>query len=68
MLPTVGTFQRSQMRKESSLVVLVFVFLKIWMCCSSLHPVELAIELKIKNKCQPSFFGKGKEGNTSKRL
>lgn len=63
MLTTVGTpgrsSQGSQMRKESSFVGFAFVLFFIWMCGSSPHPMELAIELKIKNKCQPSLCKEG---------
>lgn len=61
------TFQRSQVGgKEASFVVFAFVLFFICMCgVPHAHPLELATDLTIKNKCQFILL---KEGNTSKRL
>lgn len=59
-----STFQSSQVGgKEPSFVVFAFVFIRM---CGAPHPypVEWAIELTIKNKCQLFFLN---EGNTSKQ-
>lgn len=63
-----STFQRSQVGegKELSFVVFAFVLFFIWMCgAPHSYPMELAVELMIKNKCQLFLL---KEGSTSKRL